>query len=392
MASHSSGRFFARLSGRMKKTFLLALGLLAASFSATAETGAEDCRTISAAEAGEPGLKYVVCEEKASPTDVNKSFFIINSRYQDVPDFIKNQFLDVSEKISGWERVYISVSTENDDLATFGICKASSTKCSDDVGYTAGSAITLGGVYKNDYDVQLKIANALYSHGVPGTFRQDPNTGERFEDQYIRSALLMEFLVNSARQNNLFYWSLGAGFIALSSEEKFGLLDAARQQRGLHNILNSFDNSIAVHRRNFNDGQSDQWGFYLLAGVGMQKFLSSTKHPYNSRSYAQITTRMSTLSRHSELRLELGSDLGRAIGTKGRISTGANVATTAHAQGRINEASVFVKYETGKRFETSLSFTCARGTLANYASYNLPNTATGKPDCTYRLLAKYYLK
>ena len=74
------------------------------------------------------------------------------------------------------------------------------------------------------------------------------------------------------------------------------------------------------------------------------------------------------------------------------FSAAAETATTTHAQGRINETSVFVKYETGKRFETSLSFTCARGTLANYASYNLPNTATGKPDCTYRLLAKYYLK
>lgn len=351
----------------------------------------ENCQLVSTNQQGGTGVRYLQCDEKTKDNEASKTFLIVKSTYQELPNFIKLQFENKREKISDWEQVYLSVATENDDLILFGLCKARDTSCSDDAGYTVGSAISVGATYEGKYDVQMKVANALYTKPLPETFQYDRSNNSRVGDQYIRSALLLEFLVNSARQNNLFYWTLGTGLIGLSSEEKFGIFDAARHQRTVHHFLNSLGRDLAVGSTNLNDGQSDKWGFYLLAGLGVQKFLKSNDYPFSSRSYAQITTRMSTLSKHSELRLELGGDVGYGVGQKGRASVGGNVATTFHADGRVNEASVYIKYETGKRWETSLGFTCQRGTLANYASYNIPNTITGKPDCFYRLSAKYYL-
>ncbi len=352
----------------------------------------QNCHIVPANQQGDPGLKYTVCEEKAKADEVHKPFLIAKSTYQELPEFIKLQFAQKSEEIKNWEQIYISISTENDDLVLFGLCKARESSCSDDVGYTVGSAITLGGVYQGKYDVQMTVANALYSKAVPGTTRHDEDAGVRSSDQYIRSAVLLEFLINSARQNNLYYWSLGSGMIALSSQEKFGIFDAAKQQRSLHHVLNSLGHDLAVQNRNVDDGQPDQWGFYLLAGLGVQKFLKSADGHWNSRGYAQITTRVSTLAKHNELRVEVGADVGRRVGEKGRAAVGGSLATALHDDGRVNEASVYIKYESGKKWDASLGFVCPRGRLENFATYNIPNVVTGKPECHYRLAVKYYME
>lgn len=316
---------------------------------------------------------------------------VVRSQFQELPEFLKLRFSHKKDSIRDWDHVYISLSTENDDLVFFGLCKARDTSCSDDSGYTVGSAIAIGAVYQGKYDVQMKFANGLYTQPAPEKYQYEKTSQERSDGQYFRTSLMIDFLVNSARQKNLYYWSLGTGLIGLASEEKFGILDAANQQRSLHNILNSLGKDLAVKRTNINDGQVDKWGFYLLAGLGVQKFLGNGSSLFSSRSYAEITPRLSTLSKHSELRLELGSDLGYRVGKNGRASLGGALATTFHEGGPVNEATVFFKYEGGDSWETSLGFTCQRGKLANFASYNAPNIITGKPDCFYRLSAKYYL-
>ena len=360
-------------------------------YSLTSNDFRQNCHVISANKQGDAALKYTVCEEKAETDETHKPFLIAKSTYRELPEFIKLQFNQNRDQIKDWEHVYISISTENDDLVLFGLCKARDTSCSDDLGYTVGSAITVGGIYQGKYDIQMKVANALYAKPVPDTFHYDGNTKTRSGDQYIRSAILLEFLTSSARQNNLYYWSLGSGMIGLSSQEKFGFFDAAKQQRSLHNVLNSLGHDIAVQRHNINDGQPDQWGFYLLAGLGVQKFLRSANGKWSSRGYAQITTRLSTLAKHDELRLEIGTDVGRRVGEKKRASLGGAIASTLHEDGRVNEASVYIKYESGEKWDASLGFVCSRGRLANFSTYNIPNIVTGKPDCLYRLSVKYYL-
>lgn len=351
----------------------------------------KNCQSLSSSRQGEPGIKYVQCKEKVSDSEVRKGFLIVKSTFQELPDFIKNHFETKRADIKEWDQVYISISTENDDVALFGLCKARDSACSDDAGYTVGSAITVGAVYQGQYDVQMKVANALYTKVLPNSYSYDATKHERSDQQYFRSALVIEFLANSARQRNLSYWSLGTGIIGLSSQESFGILDAARNQQSLHRILNSLGQDMAIHHANLNDGQPDQWGFYLLAGLGVQKFLANQSSTITSRSYAQITTRASTLAKHSELRLELGSEVGHKIGASGRASIGGDVATTFHGDGQLNEATVYFKYESGEKWESSLGFTCQRGSLPNFSSYNNVNTTTGKPDCLYKLSMKYYI-
>lgn len=351
----------------------------------------KNCHTLTTSRQGEPGMRLLQCEQKAQGQELNRSFFIIKTQFQHLPNFVKGQFQNHDVKIEDWDQVYFSLSTENDDLVLFGLCKVRDTSCSDDLGYTVGSAISLGGVYQNKTDVQMKLANALYSKSVPGSFKYDAEKNERHGEQNIRTALLLEFLINSARQENLYYWSLGTGMIGLSSEESFGFLDAAQNQRTVHTLLNKIGSNIAVTRTNVNDGQKDQWGFYLLAGIGVQKLLRLDTANVTSRTYAQITTRMSTLEKHSELRLELGTEAGKRIGSKSRMSAGGNVAATLHSDGSLRQATVYIKYETGEKIETSLAFTCQKGTLANFASYNIPNIITGKPECLYKISMKYYL-
>ncbi|NUN05765.1 MAG: hypothetical protein HUU57_08380 [Bdellovibrio sp.] len=349
----------------------------------------ENCQIISADRQGGPGLRYVVCQEKSA--EANKPFLIIKSEYQALPAEMKELFKDRRGNIKDWDQVFVSISTENDDLVLFGLCKARDTSCSDDEGYTVGSTITIGATYQGRYDVQLKVANALYTKSDPSTFRYNETLHERSSDQHFRTALMVELLVNSARQKELFYWSLGTGLIGLSSSEKFGIFDASRNQATIHNILNRLGKDMAVRHNNVNDGQPDKWGFYLLAGVGAQKFINFNNPRLSSRQYTQITTRLSTLAKHSELRLEMGADLGYKVSSNGRASVAGAVASTAHSAGTLNEASVFFKYENGEQWEASLGFTCYKGKLANYATYNTPNTITGKPECLYKMGMKYYL-
>lgn len=352
----------------------------------------QNCQVLASERQGGPGLKHVVCHEKATSEEINKSFLVVKTEYQKLPDSIKYLFAGKRDTIKDWDEVYVSVSTENDDMVLFGLCKARDTKCSDDEGYTVGSAITIGGVYQGRYDVQLKIANALYSKTDSATFHYDSARNERSSEQVFRTALIIEFLANSARQKNLFYWSFGTGLIGLSSTEKFGLFDASRNQTTLHNILNRLGKDMAVRRINQNDGQNDEWGVYLLAGVGAQKFAYFANPRLSSRGYVQINTRLSTLSKHSELRLEVGKDVGYQVSTSGRMSVGGAVASTLHSDGVLNEASILFKYENNKQWEASLGFTCYKGKLANFASYNTPNVLTGKPECLYKLGMKYFME
>ncbi len=350
----------------------------------------KNCSTVSASGNGQPGLKVRQCQQNIDQK--NPVFFVIKSQFRDLPEFVQEHFSQQKKNIKSWDQVYLSIFTENDDVALIGLCKAADLTCSDDVGYTIGSSTTLGGTYQGKYEVQLKVANALYSQGVGGTFQTDAATKERFESQNIRSVLMVEFLVNSVKQDKVFYWSAGTGIIGLSSTEKFGILDAANQQRTVHSILNSMSRDLAVTRTNINDGASDSWGFYLMAGLGMQKVLNVDNSGTRSRSYAQITTRLSTLAKHSEVRVEAGTELSRPWGDKHRIATGVSVASTAHASGLLNEGSVFIRLEGGKSWESTVGLTCQRGKLANFSGYNIPNAATGKPDCLYRLNLKYYVQ
>lgn len=351
----------------------------------------ENCQIVAADRQGGPGLKHVVCHEKTTPDEANKSFLIIRSEYRKLPDSIKYLFEGKRGQIKDWDDVFVSIFTENDDMVLFGLCKARDSKCSDDEGYTVGSAITIGGVYKGRYDVQLKIANALYTKSDQTTHRYDRSLNERSSEQVFRTALIMELLVNSARQKNLYYWSLGTGLIGLSSTERFGLFDASRNQTTIHNLLNRLGKDMAVRHINRDDGQPDQWGVYLLAGIGAQKFINFSNPRLSSRGYVQINTRLSTLAKHSELRLEMGKDFGYQVSTHSRASVAGAVASTLHADGVLNEASIFFKYENNKQWEASLGFTCYKGKLANFASYNTPNAITGKPECLYRMGMKYYM-
>ena len=350
-----------------------------------------NCQTLAVDRQDGLGIKHVVCQEKTTPEEANKSFLVVKSEYQKLPDSIKYLFAGKRDKIKDWDDVFVSISTENDDMVLFGLCKARDSQCSDDEGYTVGSALTIGGVYQGRYDVQLKIANALYTKSDPTTHRYDRALNERSSEQVFRTALIMELLADSARQKNLYYWSLGSGLIGLSSTEKFGIFDASRNQTTIHNILNRLGKDMAVHHINRDDGQPDQWGFYLLAGVGAQKFITYANPRLSSRGYVQIKTRLSTLSKHSELRLEMGKDFGYQLSTHGRASVAGAVASTMHAGGILNEASIFFKYENNQRWEASLGFTCYKGKIANFASYNTANAITGKPECLYRMGMKYYV-
>lgn len=350
----------------------------------------ENCQVVSGKAAEGQGFKIRQCEEPIN--NAERGFFLVKTQFRDLPRFVQDNFKGIRKDIQTWDEVYLSISTENDDISTLGICKARDTSCTDDVGYTVGSSLTVGGVYKGKYDVQFKVSNALYAQSINGTYTEDPVTNERFDSQNIRSVLMIELLVNSARQNNLFYWSAGTGIIALASDEKFGFFDAAGQQRSLHRLLNSVSQGMAVNRTNIDDGRKDQWGFYLLTGIGVQKIFDHSTDGLRSRSYAQVTTRISTLARHSEARFEGGAALSYPVmGHQGRASIGASIASTAHSAGLLHEGTVFVKYENGKKWEGSVGLTCARGKLANFAAYNIPNIATHRPDCTYSVNLKYYL-
>lgn len=351
----------------------------------------KNCSTVSAGGNGEPGLKIRRCQQDIEQK--NPGFFIIKSEFRDLPEYVQEHFNEQKKDIKSWEKVYLSVYTENDDVALLGICKMRDTSCSDDTGYSIGVSLALGGNYKGKYDVQLRVANALYSQGVTDTYRVDSEAKKRFETQSIRSVLMMELLVNSVKQDNVLYWSAGTGLIGLSSTEKFGILDAAKQQRSMHSILNSISRDAAVIRTNVDDGASDTWGFYLMAGLGMQKILNVGTDGMRSRNYAQVTTRLSTLSKHSEVRFETGTELSRPLfSSNHRGAVGASVASTIHSAGVLNEGTVYIKFESGKSWESLLGITCQRGKLANFASYNTPNVVTGKPDCMYRMGLKYYVE
>jgi hypothetical protein len=315
---------------------------------------------------------------------------IVKSEFQKLPDFIKEEFRPKRPDISDWDQVYLSISTQNDDVMFFGLCRLRDTSCSDDVGYTVGSAISIGGVYKNQYDVEVKFENGLYSKAIPGTEYKDAK-GERYSQQNIRTEGLVELIISSARQNNLFYWTLGTGIVGMSSVPAFGFLDAANEQRYIHNVLNSIKPDLAVNRINVDDGKGDKWGLYLMAGYGMQTFFTVGNGVVNGRAYAQITPRVSNLDNYSNLKLELGAEAGHTFSGKQRTAVGGSLASTIHSQGVLNEASVYIKYESGKHYESTLGFTCGRGKLQNYNGYNIPNIITGKPDCLYKLNLRYYL-
>lgn len=307
-----------------------------------------------------------------------------------VPEVLKKEFSAAAiADAKSWSKVYVGIGFINDNIQMVGLCKANTTACGDDVGFTTGSKLEVGGVFQNTYDIKGELIANTYTQELPGTvFRDDQ--GRRHAQQNFRNETILQILATNQREGKLNYWSAKTGMVNISSKEHFGWLDGTSQQAGFHELLNRVKMGVATKYQNVNDGQKDQWGAFWGAMMGLQKHIELGEG-CSTRVYAAAGGQVSTLRHHSNLQAQVGLDLRYQIGS-GEVRAGASTTTTVHGAGRVNESELKLSYNSGESFEVGVNYTRVSGQLSDHVDYNINNTVTGKPDKYVGIYVKFYPK
>ncbi|MEQ1723065.1 MAG: hypothetical protein ABL930_07795 [Pseudobdellovibrio sp.] len=307
-----------------------------------------------------------------------------------VPDALKNEFsaaaiLDAKK----WSKVYVGIGFVNDNIQMVGLCPANTTACGDDVGFTTGSRLEMGGVYQNTYDIKGELLTNTYTQEVPGSAYRD-DVGRRHAQQKFRNETILQIVASNQREGKLNYWNAKTGLVNISSKQNLGWLDGTRQQASFHEFLNKVKMGIATKYQNINDGQKDQWGAFWGAMLGLQKHIELGEG-CSTRVYAAAGGQVSTLAQHSNLQAQVGLDLRYQLG-RGEIRAGVSNTTTVHSAGRVNETELTAAFNSGRSVEVGVNYKITSGQLQNHVSYNSNNVVTGKPDKFVGIYIKYYLK
>lgn len=307
-----------------------------------------------------------------------------------VPEDLKKEFSAAAiSDAKSWSKVYVGIGFINDNIQMVGLCRGNTTSCGDDVGFTTGSRLETGGIYKNTYDIKGELIANTYTQELAGSAYRD-NERRRHAQQNFRNETILQILVSNQREGKLNYWNAKTGVVNISSKEHFGWLDGTSQQAGFHEVLNKVKMGVATKYQNLSDGQKDQWGAFWGAMLGLQKHMELGEG-CSTRVFAAAGGQVSTLRHHSNLQAQVGLDLRYQVG-RGEVRAGVSNTSTLHAAGHVNETELKLAYNSGESFEVGVNYTTTRGQLSRHVSYNNNNTVTGKPDKYVGVYVKFYPK
>lgn len=332
------------------------------------------------------GSKIINCEESHQTVLA----IIQKTQFSAVPNFIKEQFSqEALKKIGPFDEVYLTLATQNDDLYFVGLCEARDQACSDDLGYTVGSSIGIGGkLSQSQNSIELKLENGLYTSQVSP--QEISSMGLKTDKVYqkVRSVLLLEAMLMSKEKNDTYFWRLGGGLMNISSKEKFGMLNAAKQQRSLHKILNSFEPGMAAVRTNLDDGEPDSWGAYIVAGFGYIKSQQLGFSRSTLITKSEVSGRLSNINDHSEMRVSFNFSLKNLDFLPKYLTPEFELTSTKHKSGLLHELKGFINFELEPNRILKVGIICSKGKLPQYATYNGSNFINKKNDCLYQIQYK----
>jgi hypothetical protein len=287
-------------------------------------------------------------------------------------DFIKDT---KNKKISCIYRFQL----RNDNQQMFGRSGQRNTSenmfYGDDLGRTHGMDVGVSCASADGVSNAFVYSTDLYTKVVPGSSRPLPD-GNYSRKINFTSENIFALLQDNINQNKVTYWKRGVGFINLTEQKKWGLLQSAGQQEWFHRVQNQISPGSS-DQYTYEDGSKDQWGGFVSLAVGLQ-----TNRKLGDRCQLKLNAdaggRLSTLKDSSTLNLNLESKLTYQVTDNASIYLRAQSEVTRRSSSTVIENSLAagVESKTGARLE--LGVTKQTGNRNDVS--DLKNKLTGKND------------
>lgn len=207
-------------------------------------------------------------------------------------------------------------------------------KKGDDVGLTHKMDVGVSCASEDGISTAFTYSTALFTKTDESTRKQN-DKGVWSVKTKFNAENIFEILQDNINQGKVTYWKRGVGFINITDQKKWGLLQATGQQEWYHHMINNLDKEGTIQYQ-LEDGSKNKWGAFVVLAIGLQEnrqFGDSCSIEYN----ADIGTRLSTLSGTSTLNLNLQAKASY------HISEGSSVYLRAQSEATRRPGSTVVE-------------------------------------------------
>lgn len=255
---------------------------------------------------------------------------------------------------------------------TYGLFELfSGRKLADDFGDTHGILVEINN--KNEIDVNYKFiyfSNVYTRRESERYYTEDEG---RTYDQFFTEENLVKIMIDNKDQRKDFFYEVGFGVVELNKDDVGNWLNAAGQQRGLHDSIGLFHpNNIPRHNQN-------QQGALIDLGIGKQAIYISKDRSFKVIGEVKINTIANTIKDASSISMSSSANYYYQKNKNSfAYKVGTKLTSTFHQTDNEPMNNLALSFGVGKSdysFELIINKIIA-GHKQNYQDFNYDREAT----------------